>query len=185
MPFFFIVNFILPVMILLLLLHSFHVIYFLFFAVVIICCWQRTVNICATRYEHLFWLQVTINMAIFRTPWSPAGKRVPANVEIEIWILSAHILCFLFACYLPSPGRHVHILYIVRMCIWNLASLPKVHELKILHISFALYARIFRRSRGSSFIPMQKSLNECINERLSAQQTVVEAGCPFKNRTRF
>jgi len=30
------------------------------------------------------------------------------------------------------------------MCIQNLASFLKVHELKILHISFAFYARTFR-----------------------------------------
>lgn len=88
----------------------------IFFFCVIICCWQRTVNICATRYEHLFWLRVTINMAISSTrrpsPWGSSSFLIPPAVdaEIEIWILSAHILCFLFAGYL----FHARYVYIVR-----------------------------------------------------------------------
>lgn len=75
-----------------------------FFAVVIICCWQRTVNICATRYEHLFWLQVTINMAIFRTPLESCRQTGPC--QCRNWNLNFICTHFvLLICLLPSLPR--------------------------------------------------------------------------------
>lgn len=179
----------LPVMVLQLLLYGFLIIYiffcatfccllFIFFVALSICslCWKRTVNICATRYEHLFWLRVTINMAISLSCCSGLLANFVLLAQSMHKLKFEFYLCTFCASYFPPQdtycGKSAE-----GVCAFEIRlRLQKVHELKIWHISLPFYVRIFRYFQLPRLAPLfYGETNTVIPERMSSKLLQLQA----------